>query len=124
MILSFSVQIIRFSYTIRENLYTYPGRIKVKWVWFSFFLWRLATDGTVRRSNPGGVEIFRTSSDRAWGPPKPPVQWVRGVFAGVRGVHHPPPSRTEVKERVALYLYSPSGPSWPVLGRTLPYIST
>jgi len=33
-----------------------------------------------------------------------------------RGVDHPPPSRAEVKERVELYLYSPSGPSWPVLG--------
>jgi len=47
-----------------------------------------------------------------------------GSFPGVkpsgRGVDHPPPSRAEVKERVELYLYSPSGPSWPVLGRTLP----
>jgi len=25
-------------------------------------------------------------------------------------------SSSEVKERVELYLYSPSGPSWPVLG--------
>jgi len=30
------------------------------------------------------------------------------------------PSRTEVKERVEVYFYSPSGPSWPVLGCTLP----
>jgi len=29
-------------------------------------------------------------------------------------------SRTEVKERVQLYLYSPSGPPWPVVGRNLP----
>jgi hypothetical protein len=35
--------------------------------------------------------------------------------------HDPPPSSAEVKERVELYLYSPSGPSWPVLGRTLPF---
>jgi hypothetical protein len=33
-----------------------------------------------------------------------------------RGVDYPPPSSAEVKERVELYLYSPSGPSWPVLG--------
>jgi len=43
-----------------------------------------------------------------------------GSFPGVkrprRGVDHPPPSRTEVKERVELYFYSPFGPSWPVLG--------
>jgi hypothetical protein len=33
-----------------------------------------------------------------------------------RGVDHPPSSTAEVKERVELYLYSPSAPSWPVLG--------
>jgi hypothetical protein len=47
-----------------------------------------------------------------------------GSFSGVkrpgRGVDHPPPSSAEVKERVELYLYSPSGSSWPVLGWTLP----
>jgi hypothetical protein len=32
----------------------------------------------------------------------------------------PTPSSAEVKERVELYLYSTSGPSWPVIGRTLP----
>ena len=32
----------------------------------------------------------------------------------------PPPSSVEVKERVGLYLYSTSGPSWPVLGLPLP----
>ena len=36
-----------------------------------------------------------------------------------RGVEHPPTSCAEVKERVELYLYSPSGPSWPVIGRAL-----
>jgi len=44
-----------------------------------------------------------------------------GSFVGVkrpgRGVDHPPTSSAEVKERVELYLYFPSGPSWPVLGR-------
>ena len=47
-----------------------------------------------------------------------------GSFPGVkrpgRGVDHPPPSCAEVKESVELYLYSPSGPSWSVLGWTLP----
>jgi hypothetical protein len=42
-----------------------------------------------------------------------------GSFAGVkrpgRGVDYPPTSSAEVKERVELYLYSPSVPSWPVL---------
>jgi hypothetical protein len=43
-----------------------------------------------------------------------------GPFPGVkrpgRGVNHSPPSSAEVKERVDLYVYSPCGPSWPVLG--------
>jgi hypothetical protein len=45
-----------------------------------------------------------------------------GVNRPGRGVDHTPPSSAEVKERVELYLYSPSGPSWPVLGGTLHFI--
>jgi hypothetical protein len=37
-----------------------------------------------------------------------------------RGVDHPLLSSAEIKERVELYLYFPSGFSWPVLGWTLP----
>jgi hypothetical protein len=36
-----------------------------------------------------------------------------------RGIEHPPPSGAKVRERVELYSYSPSGPSWPVRERTL-----
>ena len=32
-----------------------------------------------------------------------------------RGADHPPSSNAEVKEKVELYIYSPSGPSWRVL---------
>jgi hypothetical protein len=57
--------------------------------------------------------------DRPWGPPSLLYEGT-GSFPGVkrsgRDVDHPPPSSDEVKERVELYLYSPSGPSWPVLG--------
>ena len=37
------------------------------------------------------------------------------------GVDHPPLSSAEVEGRVELYLCSPSGPSWSVLGRPLLY---
>ena len=43
-----------------------------------------------------------------------------GVKRPGRGVDHPHQSSAKVKERVELYLYSPSGSSWPVLGWTLP----
>jgi hypothetical protein len=48
-----------------------------------------------------------------------------GSFPGLkwsgRGIDLPPPSSVEVKERVELYLHSPSGPLWPVLGGTLTF---
>jgi hypothetical protein len=42
-----------------------------------------------------------------------------GVKRPERDVDHPTPSRSEVKERLELYLYTPSGLSWPVLGWNL-----
>ena len=48
-----------------------------------------------------------------------------GSFPGVkrpgRGADHPLPSKCRGQERVGLYLYSPSGPSWPVIGRTFSF---
>ena len=64
----------------------------------------------------------RFSSPVQTGPRAHPVSYTIGTgsFPGVkrprRGVDHLPPSNAGVKERVELYLYSPSGPSWPVLG--------
>jgi len=39
-----------------------------------------------------------------------------GVKQSGLGIDHPPPFSAEVKERVELYLYCPSGPAWPFLG--------
>jgi hypothetical protein len=45
-----------------------------------------------------------------------------GVKRPGRDVMGPLRSSTDVKERVELYLYSPSGTLWPVLGWPLPYL--
>ena len=68
----------------------------------------------------------RFSAPIRTGPGAHPASYTMGAgsFPGVkrqgRGVDHPPPSSAEVKERVELYLYSDSGPLWPVLGQALP----
>ena len=46
---------------------------------------------------------------------------VPGVKRPGRGVHHPPPSNAEVKQRTELYFCSPSRPLWSVVGWTLPF---
>ena len=76
----------------------------------------------VRGSNPGRGEIFRTRTARPWGPP---ILLYNGYGVMPEGKaarawrSSPTPSSSDVKERVELYLYSPSGPSWPVLRWTL-----
>jgi hypothetical protein len=46
----------------------------------------------------------------------------QGLKRPGRGVDHTPTSSAEVKERVELYIYFPSGPSWPILGWNLPLL--
>jgi hypothetical protein len=70
-------------------------------------------------SKPGGRP--------ALGPTQLPIKWVPVSFPGVKrpglGVDHPLLSSAKVKDRVKLYLYFPSKPSWPVLGLPLPFTS-
>jgi hypothetical protein len=51
-----------------------------------------------------------------------------GSFPGVKrpgpGADHPPPHKRRGHERVGLYFYSPSGPQWPVIGRTFAFMTT
>jgi len=78
----------------------------------------LGTDGPGIESRCVG-EIFRTPQERHWGPPSllhNGYRIILGVKWQKRGINHPTRSITEVKERVELYIYSPSGPSCFVLG--------
>ena len=64
------------------------------------------------QTGPGAQPAFHTMGTRS----------LPGVKRLWRGIDHPPPCSTKVKERVQLYLYYPSGLLWPVIGRTLPYL--
>jgi hypothetical protein len=90
----------------------------------------LVHDSSVGLDGPG-IESWlgaRFSVPVQTGPGAHPASCTMGTgsFAGVkrpgRGVGHPPPSSAEVKERVDLYLYSPWGPSRPVLRPTLRFV--
>jgi hypothetical protein len=82
---------------------------------------RCATGWTVRGSNPRGGRDFPRA-------PKPgigthPTYYIVDIGSLPRtkrvdrGADHPPPSSAEVKERVGYNsTYSPSRPSWPVMG--------
>jgi hypothetical protein len=68
---------------------------------------------TVRGSNRGRGENFRTCPDRPWGPPSLLYNGFR-VFPGGkerpgRDANPSPPSSAVGHERVELYLYSPCG---------------
>ena len=68
----------------------------------------------------------RFSSPVQTGPEAHPVSCTMGIRSnpGVNrpgcGIDHPPPSSAEVKEKIELYLCSPSGPLWQFVGWTLP----
>jgi hypothetical protein len=95
----------------REEM-TGGGRKSTWWLWA----------GSSWDRTPMGLN-FPHPSRPALEPTQPFIQWVPGLFPWGKATgtwRKPPQSSAEVKERVALYLYSPSVPSWSVLGWTLP----
>jgi hypothetical protein len=53
----------------------------------------------------------------------PPVRVIPGVGWPEHGGNHPLRSKAQVKERIELYLYYPSGSSWHVVWRTSPVLT-
>ena len=106
--------VVPSSYLLKNNNYCFSVDIA-----YSVLVNHERIIRTVLKSNLGGGPIFRRRPDRAWGPPTLLYNGHRVSFPGVQrpgsGSDHPPTSSVEVKQRVELYLYSPSGPSWPVL---------
>ena len=81
--------------------------------------WRLTTGWTVRGSNPGGSEIFRTRPDLPWGPSSLLCNGYQ-VFTEGKAAWAwrlaPTPTSAEVEGRVEQYLNSTFGPSCSVIG--------
>ena len=93
-----------------------------KWIIFITTWFKHGEEFSIRNLQSWLVYLFQRFqhlSRPALGPIQPAIQWVPGVKLPGRGVDHPLPSSVEVKERVELYIYSPFGPSWLVLGWTL-----
>jgi hypothetical protein len=82
---------------------------------------------TEYKKNPGRGEIFHTRFDRPWGSSSllyGGYRFILGVKRSGCGVNHSPSPSAAVKERVELYLCSPSGLSWPLLKRNLPFLTS
>jgi hypothetical protein len=92
------------------------------WAGIAQSLQRLAMGWTVRGSKPGGGARFSAPVQTSPGAHPASYTVGTGSLPGVkwpgRGVDHPHPSSAEVKEKVELY--STSGLSWSVTGRSLP----
>jgi hypothetical protein len=74
-----------------------------------------SADHVKSRDTRISVPVFSHCS--ALGPTQPPIQWVPGALSLAvkrpgREADNSPPSSTEVKESVELYLHSPNTPSW------------
>ena len=92
----------------------FHNRTQYQWAAIAQSVQRLATGWTVRGSNPGGGEIFRTCPYRPWVPPSLLCNGYR-VFPGGkkqpgRDANPSPTSSAVGHERVELYLY----PLWAV----------
>ena len=75
---------------VYSESHTQPTKIQYTdkvWAGIAQSVQRLATGWTIRGSNPGGGEIFRTRPDRPWGPLSLPYNGYR-VFPVTLTTHH------------------------------------
>jgi hypothetical protein len=107
-----------------EGLVNVSTRNKA-WAGIAHKLQWFETGWTVRGPEADLGGVFRTRPDRSWDPPNFLCNGYQVPFPESkrpdRGINYPPSSSAEDKERVQLYLYSPSGSSRPLQGRNLPF---
>ena len=120
-------------YKARHRLHLFPyfytcvlTRLSFDYNTMYFNRGRDSSVGIATRYWPDGPGIesrwaarFSHTSRLALGPPASRTMGTRS-FLGVKrprcGVDNPPSSSAEVEGKVELYICSPSGPSWPVIG--------
>jgi hypothetical protein len=111
--------------TFTQRMFWTFKRLKIITFYLTWFLDRYNSVGIATRyglNGPGnesrwGLD-FPHPSRLALVPTQPPVQWIpvpTGDKTAEAWRWPPITSSAKVKERVELYFYSPSGPSWPVL---------
>ena len=121
----------------RNYFYTewWKNHLALGFYYFQCVRWLKGRDSSVGKATGYGLDGpgiesqgARFSAPVQTGPRAHPAFYTMGTgsFLGVkrprRGVYHPPPSSAEVQERVEQYLYSTSGPTWPVIGWILPLL--
>ena len=109
---------IKIKWTTPPQQQKQPPRWQLNIFHISFLL-RLVMAGRSGNRIPVEARDFPHPSRLVLQSTHPPAQRLPAIFAGVkrpgRGVNHSPSSSAEVKEIVQVYLYSLSGPSWPVI---------
>jgi hypothetical protein len=100
---------INFSGMYRHWRIAFPRGVAFCASWVS----SIGTATRYRLDSPG-IEIFHT---RLWGS----HNLIYSVYEPRCGINHPLPCSIKIKERVELYVYTPSGSSWAVLRLTLPF---
>ena len=110
---------------IGSAVYNCQNYLEIKFRFFSFYQYfgitqlvkQLAKGRIVWGSNPSGGDIFYTHLDQPWAHPASYTNGTESVPVVKQpgcGVDNPSPYSLEVKETVKLYIYSASGPLWPV----------
>jgi hypothetical protein len=111
----------KWTYDYRASSFIYCSlHLKIPLGWLVDIALRYGLDNRGSRVRlPVGARnsLFTTASRTVLGPTQPPIQWVPGTLSlevkrpGLEA-DHSPPSSTEVREWVELYIHFPSTPSW------------
>jgi hypothetical protein len=112
---------------ISTGVQSYNSHLRLAWAEITQSVKRLATDWAFRGWNSDRGDIFSIRADLPWGLPSLLYNGYRVSLPRIKrpgcGVDHLPLSTAEVKEKVELYIYSPTRLSFPVLRQTFNFLT-